>query len=481
VLSEADVPKRRTISGLVFENEYAAAKVVWHQRQAIAELGTALQATRTQLELLTQSRSWRLTAPLRRLALFARHLLYRRSSPDWGALPEVDETAAEPGQRTSGARLLLLDVTSLASRHGYGGIARVTRSVLAELLFAPPPGWEVVPVALSQNGYFGAAARLDYCFGEVRDSWSERRISAAPGDVFIGLDLNRDHHVLLDSEMRRLREEGARINFVVYDLLPLEMPHVFPTGVGVRFESWLRVVAAHAQVAACISSRVAQTFEHWLCKEGNPNGECPQIRVFPLGVDRLQIAACGGRLKKNGVPEFLMVGTLEPRKRYDLALDAMERLWDAGKCALLTIVGRQGWSADELVARLLSHPEFGRRLRWVKDATDGEVCLHYASADCFLSCSQGEGFGLPIIEARAHGLHLILRDIPEFREVGGVDASFFGSRDAGEPYEVMLAWLTRKDPPAATPAVNQVPDWADSAAELLQIVDLSPAPLAPLK
>ena len=58
-------------------------------------------------------------------------------------------------------------------------------------------------------------------------------------------------------------------------------------------------------------------------------------------------------------PVFVTVGTVEPRKRHSLVLDAMECLWAEGCEACLLILGKEGWSVGPFVRRLRHHPELG--------------------------------------------------------------------------------------------------------------------------
>lgn len=332
-----------------------------------------------------------------------------------------------------------------------------------------------MPVALSDSGYFGVSGRLAHRFGGMVDEWDNRRVSAAPGDMFIGLDLNRDHAVELAQGVGRLRKEGAGIAFVVYDLLPMDIPAAFPEGLASRFTEWLEVVATHGHSAVCISDHVARRMKAWL----QTRGGAPALEVtkFRLGVDHCSIAKHGVRAAKTP-PAFLMVGTLEPRKGYDVALDTMDRIWASGADASLTIVGRRGWCVDALVSRLRGHREFGKRLFWDAEATDQEVRDHYARADCLLACSIAEGLGLPLMEASAHGLHLIVRDIPEFREAAGGGATYFGSREGGEPYDAIVQWMSGQPhgaQEAMAPARWLPPDWKQSAVELLDAIAVHPS------
>lgn len=166
-----------------------------------------------------------------------------------------------------------------------------------------------------------------------------------------------------------------------------------------------------------------------------------------------------------------MVGTIEPRKGYDVALTALERLWAAGTSATLTIVGRYGWGVPEIAQRIESHPEFGRRLRWLRQATDEEVQSCYELADALLFCSHGEGFGLPIVEAAQHGVSLILRDLPEFREVAG-DGAFYFTGDAEGLATALREWVALANSGnAPRPSDDIAISWQESAAQLFHTVN----------
>jgi hypothetical protein len=85
----------------------------------------------------------------------------------------------------------------------------------------------------------------------------------------------------------------------------------------------------------------------------------------------------------------------------------------------LAIVGRPGWTVEELIEKLGRHPSLRTRLFWFEDVSDEYLHRIYRS------CSEGEGFGLPLIEAAQHKLLILARDLPVFREVADGHASFF--------------------------------------------------------
>jgi glycosyltransferase involved in cell wall biosynthesis len=179
-------------------------------------------------------------------------------------------------------------------------------------------------------------------------------------------------------------------------------------------------------------------------------------------------------------PSLLMVGTIEPRKGYLQALEAFSCLWQEGVDVALVIVGREGWdmvpdaqrrNIPETVRRLRQHPEQGRRLIWLDDASDEYLARIYAASSCLLCASEGEGFGLPLIEGAQHGLPILCRDLPVFREVAGENAQFF-SGDSPEALAAAISdWLARVGGVAGTrKAVVRTNTWAEAAATVAALL-----------
>ena len=144
-------------------------------------------------------------------------------------------------------------------------------------------------------------------------------------------------------------------------------------------------------------------------------------------------------------PTFLTVGTIEPRKSYSQILSAFEELWACGVDINLVIIGKQGWMVEKLIDAINGHRELNRRLFWLQNISDEYLEVIYASSDCLIAASQGEGFGLPLIEASVHGLPVIARDIPVFREVAGESAYYFSGLESKDLSGVIKEWLMLKE------------------------------------
>jgi glycosyltransferase involved in cell wall biosynthesis len=80
---------------------------------------------------------------------------------------------------------------------------------------------------------------------------------------------------------------------------------------------------------------------------------------------------------------------------------------------------------ESTIRRIINHTLFNKKLFWHNDCSDEDLNNLYESSQITLVTSQGEGFGLPLIEALSQGSQVIARDIPVFREIGQEEVIFF--------------------------------------------------------
>ncbi|MBP1475463.1 glycosyltransferase family 4 protein [Frateuria sp. MAH-13] len=399
------------------------------------------------------------------------------SAEDWSNAVEALSTTMPVA---GGTPQWLVDISNLAIHDAGTGIQRVVRHVLDELFASPPTGYRVEPVRLGDDGVFRYAR--NYCQGRYFKNEvlpPDEPVEFTPSDVYLGLDLVA-HLIPAHIEVfRRLRNRGIRQHFIVYDLLPLFRPDCFEPHLLPLFRSWYEAVAEVADSVICISKAVADEFESWL-HQARPARQRPLgVGWFHLGADlapanagQISDAEPPARLPELGDrPTFLMVGTVEPRKGHAQALAACELLWNEGVEVNLLVIGKPGWLVDDLLQRMAEHPQHGKRLFWFQKASDDLLLAAYRRASALIMASEGEGFGLPLIEGAHHGLPLIARDLPVFREIAAEHAHYFSGYDAEDLGGALRAWLELdardRAPQSSGMRWNT---WKDATAQLVDVL-----------
>jgi alpha-1,3-rhamnosyl/mannosyltransferase len=113
----------------------------------------------------------------------------------------------------------------------------------------------------------------------------------------------------------------------------------------------------------------------------------------------------------------LCVATIEPRKNIDKLLRAYKVLPKKLRERFrLVLIGGIGWNSDIIMAQI----EEGVREGWVLRpgfVSDEELVLFYQHAKLFVYPSAYEGFGLPVAEAMACGVPVIISNRTSLPEV----------------------------------------------------------------
>lgn len=372
---------------------------------------------------------------------------------------------------------LFIDVTHVFTEDLRTGIQRVVRSISAEIEKEFLPGIKVEPIYLTDAGGYW---HYRYVNGFADDF---EIVVPKKGDIFLGLDLNaRIVGAVQTGLFHDWKMRGTNISFVVYDILPIEHPEWWQGDVGLHHEEWLRSILSVSENLICISRAVCDSVRAWALNVGYEQSAIPVMKSFHLGADVENSLPSRG-VPGNGErtltalkssPSFLMVGTVEPRKGHSLVLSAFEKLWEKGVDVKLVIVGKQGWMVDELSTKLRNHVEFAQNLFWLEGASDEYLDKLYDAACCLIAASEGEGFGLPLIEAAQHKLPIIARDIPVFREVAGEHAYYFSGSDADNFSDVIVEWLALYQIDKH-PLSTDMPwlTWKESAHQLRAIIGAS--------
>ncbi len=397
---------------------------------------------------------------------------------------------------TRAHRQLLVDVSATARQDLQTGIQRVVRALVKELINQPPEGFRVEPVYLTEQGgawhYRYARAWTARAMGLSPELLPDEPVDRWAGDVVLVADFTSAYVVEAEKAgvFSALKRDGIGLYFCVYDLLPIQRPEFFPPD-QFGFLDWIRSVVRVADGVVCISRSVADDLTAWVLSEDLNRTRPIRIDWFHLGADIENSVPSKGLPKNAGSvlarikarPSFLMVGTIEPRKGHLQTIEAFTRLWQAGQDINLVVVGREGWrgvpdearrSIPQTMACLRSHAELGKRLLWLEDASDEYLEQAYAASTCLIAASEGEGFGLPLIEAAQKRMPILARDIPIFREVAGGHAHFFDGLAPEDMADAVVAWL-RLSESGQAPTSAEMPwlTWRQSTELLLTRIELN--------
>jgi glycosyltransferase involved in cell wall biosynthesis len=147
----------------------------------------------------------------------------------------------------------------------------------------------------------------------------------------------------------------------------------------------------------------------------------------------------------------LAVGQEIPRKNFVVLADAVALLPDVG----LVIAGP---AVDAAVGQALEARKLTAPLIRLGYTDKTELAALYGAADVLAFVSVVEPYGMPVLDARALGVRLVVADIPPLPDHAGENAVAVDAHSA----EAMAAGLRRAldDSP---PAPETLPTWADGA------------------
>ncbi|MCF6273157.1 MAG: glycosyltransferase family 4 protein [Rhodobacteraceae bacterium] len=207
---------------------------------------------------------------------------------------------------------------------------------------------------------------------------------------------------------RAVRAAGAKnMLAMVHDVIPLDYPEYTRPDTAARFEAEMKATATACDALIYNSNDTTERSGKWLEKWGFS----PESLPILLGVDPLPKPAVSPLARP---PEFIILGTIEPRKNHRLLLD----IWPDIP-AKLHIVGQRGWRNEAVFSTLDTSPLMGKTVFEHSDLDDAALAHRLSTARALLFPSFAEGFGYPLIEALQMGLPVICADLPCFREIAG--------------------------------------------------------------
>ncbi|MBY0503583.1 MAG: glycosyltransferase family 4 protein [Bryobacteraceae bacterium] len=172
-----------------------------------------------------------------------------------------------------------------------------------------------------------------------------------------------------------------------------------------RFAEQARNAARQADLVIAVSQFTASQVEHHL---GVPRS---RIRVVPHGVD-LADPPIGDQER---LPVILHLGAIQKRKNLRMLVEAFSGVPEPWE---LHLAGGHGYGADEVLAAVEQSP-VRARIRLPGYLSPDELGRAYRQASVFAFPSLDEGFGIPVLEAMAHGLPVLTSTRSALPEAAG--------------------------------------------------------------
>lgn len=205
----------------------------------------------------------------------------------------------------------------------------------------------------------------------------------------------------------------------IHDAIPFIYPETQPLLTRAVFQTLVRSSRFTADAVFTVSTSAANDLRQHL--------KIPHDKLFvtPLGIELPEkisspeeTQTLRQRLNITS-PYFLYVGALHPRKNIGRTLEAFLSLRKRVQNVQLVIVGPPSWGADAVLRQVTDSAKGDTGIVFTGFVSDDDLHTLYQGARSLVFPSLYEGFGLPALEAMAHGTPVITSNTSSLPEVVG--------------------------------------------------------------
>jgi glycosyltransferase involved in cell wall biosynthesis len=205
----------------------------------------------------------------------------------------------------------------------------------------------------------------------------------------------------------------------IHDAVPFIYPETQPLLTRLVFQTLLRASRWTADAVLTDSTSAGHDLRHHL------NIPRDKLFVAPLGIQLSERTQSSEEqqtlLHRLGITSayFLYVGALHPRKNIGRTLEAFLSLKGRVQNLQLVIVGPPSWGADAVLRQVTASTQGDTGIVFTGFVSDDDLHTLYGAARGLVFPSLYEGFGLPALEAMAHGTPVITSNTSSLPEVVG--------------------------------------------------------------
>lgn len=211
---------------------------------------------------------------------------------------------------------------------------------------------------------------------------------------------------------------NSKLSIFIHDLIPITHPELMPKNSTREFNLYAKLLLKVDKLITS-SQYVATSYKNY--KSCFPEINIDQqisIKKFPLFLKfdvptSLQTTVTNYEHKLiSGSDNFVLaVGTIFQRKNYSLVVRALELLEQKNIQCNFLIASRVNWGDEALNFAMVDQKSKKNKTIIVQDLDDQELRQFYEKASAVVFPSLAEGFGLPVIEARAFGKPVIVNTL----------------------------------------------------------------------
>ena len=235
----------------------------------------------------------------------------------------------------------------------------------------------------------------------------------------------------------KFKKKGGKVISIYYDNGPYLHPEYFYPDLVIIFKKYWKKCFNKSDLILCISKTVRDELLDLIDKNTDNlfnNVTIPKIDYFYLGNDHISLDKLNLPLQaeaSNNKLNYLVVGSIEPRKNNQYIFDSFENLLTSNPSLIkrlnLIFIYNNSWKQDDLIQQIKSSRYLNKNIYIFDDVNDRELLYLYKSSYALINASHYEGYGLGIAEALSMELKVFCSDIPVYREIFSGNVIFFNT------------------------------------------------------
>ena len=222
---------------------------------------------------------------------------------------------------------------------------------------------------------------------------------------------------------------GFRVATLIYDMIPVDYPHLVTPVATDAFSHFLDYALGFSDQVFAISEASKRAVISYCERHSIPLKR--EVIAAPLGEG---YESPHDEKPPRDMPDgdfVITVSTFEPRKNYQVLYQAVKHAQLLGlRLPRILIVGRPGWSTEELQQMIRADPTTQDALVWLDEVSDNELAWLYENALFTVFPSIAEGWGLPVSESIHFGKFCIASDQASLPEIAGDLIDYVSPYDA---------------------------------------------------